>query len=121
MLMLLEEGAVHTAASPASAAGLSFSSGTARLGGGVPQLLAGRPAAHVSFCDTDGRLLLTAHSAVSGSEQGPPDGEQVRHGSSGDVAALCTPLRCHPFDADLFLLLFKIFCATCYRDWVNGN
>ena len=118
MLMLLEEGAAHTeAAASSSAAGLSFSSSAARLGGGLSQLLAGRPATHVSFCDTDGRLLLTAHSAVSGSEQGPADGgPEVSHGP----AAIPTTFRWQHFVADLSLSLFMIFRASRTQDQVSG-
>ncbi|XP_043234210.1 cytoplasmic dynein 2 intermediate chain 1-like isoform X2 [Amphibalanus amphitrite] len=78
ILMLLEEGAARSdsgQAGGAAAGRLSFSSAAARLGGGVADLLAGRPATFVSFSDSDGRLLVSAHAAR------PADPQQAKGAS----------------------------------------
>ncbi|XP_037068700.1 cytoplasmic dynein 2 intermediate chain 1-like [Pollicipes pollicipes] len=65
MLMLLEEERARTAQpdSKSSAGHLNFTSASVRLGDGIKELLAGRSVSHLSFCDTDNKLLVTAHRA----------------------------------------------------------
>ena len=95
MLMLLEEQAVRADSGPTGAAvatSLRFSSGAARLGGGVAELLADRPATHVRFCDTDGRLLVSAHAArttaKTGDKTGDDDSKKQQVGSHAVTAPL---------------------------------